>query len=245
VIAAFLPLIEESARAAHEFVEERASFEFMAGAEVEAEAHPVEFEAVKVVAFAVFLDEAEVVVADGGVGEVECAIAPVDRAPGDAAVLGVVAPEGAVHVAGRIVDVVKIVHAHRDPGEQLELACARDPELVGVDVLLGKRPGGVDPLAGVWTGIGGGRAEERLVVGSRRVVTLPDGVPDFAGEAGALGIGGEDQFPDLGIGVLVDESGNGFFSDRLAGAGEEPMAVVFVEGEGSLPGRCGGERRGG
>ena len=237
VAATLLPAVEESTGAAHELGEEGRALKFAAGLEVKAEAHPVELETVEVVALGVFFDEAEVVFANGGVREVEGVVAPVGgggcvAAPGQAAELGVLAPEGAVHVAVGVVDVVKVVHAHGDPRRETMAAGPGDPELVGVDLLLGERPGGVHPLAGAGAGCRRGGAEERLVVGALRIVAEPDGVPDLAVEAGALRVGGKDQFADLGSGVLIDEGGDELRGDGLAGAGEEPVAIVLVEGEG-------------
>ena len=132
MVAALLPLVEQCAGAAHELEQQRSPFDFAARAEVETEAHPIEFDTVEVVALAVFFDETEVVVADCGMSEVKGAVAPVDCSPGDTAVFGVFAPERAVHVAVGVVHVVKVVHAHGDPGGESMAAGAGDPELVGV-----------------------------------------------------------------------------------------------------------------
>jgi len=192
VAALLLPGVEQTAGAADEIGEDFDAGGFVAGAEVEAEAHPIEFEAGEVVAGAVLFKEGEVVVADGLVGEIKGPVPPVDGAPGDAAVFGVLAPEGRVHEAVGVVDIMQIVHAHGDPGRQAFLPRAFDPDGVGIEVTIGEVPGGVDPAADAGAARRGGGTEQGLIVGAGGVVALPDGVPDFAGEAGALGVSREE-----------------------------------------------------
>ncbi|MCX6624340.1 MAG: hypothetical protein NTY38_25415 [Acidobacteria bacterium] len=100
--------IQEPARFGHEAGQDLASLLFMAGPEVEAEAHPVQFQAIEVVASGQFLDQAEVVAVDLGVGVVEGAVGEAGEAVGDAAELGIAAPELAVEIVVLIVGVVDI-----------------------------------------------------------------------------------------------------------------------------------------
>lgn len=110
-----LPCVQDSADFGRERGEQSCAFRFPAGAKVIAETHPIEFEAVEVVAFGEFAHEIQVIVADGCVPVIEGAIGPAGEAIGNTAVFGVGAPEFAVDIGTLVIDIVNVVHAHGDP----------------------------------------------------------------------------------------------------------------------------------
>ena len=140
-------------------------------------AHPVEFEAVEIIAGTILFDQPEGILADLGVAEIEGAVGGAGKAPRMTPEFGVGPPKAGVHGSGLVIDVVQVVHAHRNPGSESVAARAGDPERVGVDAALGQVPGGVDPLTCASAGFLGSRLQERLIVRALGVVAFPDRVP--------------------------------------------------------------------
>ena len=121
VAALLLPLVQKRPRPPHELQRDFIALHFLAWLEMEPETHPVQFQAIEVVAFAVLFHQAEMVVADFLMQVVKRTVAPVEARtlfgpPLQAAKFGVRFPEIGMHVALRIINVMQIVHPHTDPG---------------------------------------------------------------------------------------------------------------------------------
>ena len=100
VAALFLPGVEQTAGAADEIGEDLGAGRVVAGAEVKAEAHPIELESVGIVAFQQLAHKGQLMVTHRGMGVVQRVVGPgLAGAPRHAAQLRVAAPEFRVHVA--------------------------------------------------------------------------------------------------------------------------------------------------
>jgi len=243
-VAAFLLLpVQQCARLAHEARQGFRSLALGARAEVVAEAHPVQFQAVEVVAPGQFPDQPHVVLLDLPVPIVEGPVRPRRQPVRHPPELWIGAPELPVDVAAFIVHVVDIVHAHRNPRRDPLLPRARNPPLVGVDPVLVELPRGVDP-APRHLAAGFGRArEQRLIVGTLWVIPAPHRIPHSAAEAGSLRIGAQHQLAHLGAGVLVDPRVHIRLGEAFAGAREVEVAIVLVQGNTPCGGESGGSGR--
>src|SRR5581483_1763009 len=103
---------------------------------MEAEAHPVQFQAVEVVPFRQFPDQLEMVLAHFRAAIVEGAIRPLGEPIRDAAQFGVLAPELTMDVASRIVHIMHVIHPHGEPGRDSYLPASRDPARIDIYTVL-------------------------------------------------------------------------------------------------------------
>ena len=224
-----LPAVEQSADTPREFGQQPGPLRLAAGAEVEAEAHPVEFHPVEIVPFREFFDQAEVIRPDLLPSVVEGTVGPGGESVRHAAELRMLAPELAVNIAAFIVHVVDVVHPHRKPGRDAVRPGTGDPTGVDVDAGPVQGPGGVNPLARGDPAFRCQAGQQRLIVRPVRIVAAPDRIPHPAAIAGSHAVRAEQQVRDSRPGVLIDERVHGRLGQRRAGASEEEVAVVFVE----------------
>src|ERR1043166_591833 len=95
--------------------------------EVQSEPHPVQLQPVEIIALCQFPNQLHMVPADLRPGVIECPVGPLGKTVIHPPEFGMVAPEGAVYEVTLIVDVVHVVHAHRNPRRNSMMPAARNP----------------------------------------------------------------------------------------------------------------------